>query len=194
VRQLVRVGPADVVSDRRLLGTVGIELLMAAVWIPVLRRRGWRLEAVTRPFAAADLARGGAWWMLAILSYWAAYSIAASFAAPFARAAHALRVSGSASWGPVLLLCLVNPLAEELIYLGLIANGLRRHGAAVAVSASVLARVTIHVYQGPLGVIANLPLGLLFAALYLDTRRLWPAVIAHALLDLFALSRFVGPG
>jgi membrane protease YdiL (CAAX protease family) len=47
----------------------------------------------------------------------------------------------------------------------------------------------VHLYQGPLSLISIVPGGLVFAWYYAATRRLWPVVIAHGLLDALALGR-----
>lgn len=41
-----------------------------------------------------------------------------------------------------------------------------------------------------LAVLSILPLGILFSAFHWKTRRLWPAVVAHLILDGLALLRF----
>ena len=64
-------------------------------------------------------------------------------------------------------------------------SGLSWAGAALA--SSVLFGV-IHTYQGVSGVIATGLTGLVFAAVYLGSgRNLWPAVIAHGVLDTAGL-------
>ena len=60
-------------------------------------------------------------------------------------------------------------------------------GAAIVVSA--LIRASYHLYQGFGGFISNLVFGLLLGWLYQRTRRLWPLVIAHTVIDITA---FVG--
>ena len=80
--------------------------------------------------------------------------------------------------------------AEEFLSLGFVPNALREEGVAVAFSASVIVRVLVHLYQGPLGIISNVPFGAVLAAYYLATGRIWPAVLAHSAMDLIALTRF----
>jgi membrane protease YdiL (CAAX protease family) len=182
-------------TDRGLLWIVAAELVMAAVWIPVLRWRGWRLASVTRPLEPADLPRGAILWLIALMAYLAC-SLAASVVAPdFVRRLSSMQMGGTVSWAAVILLCLVNPLAEELMYLGLIANVLRAHGAALAVTVSVLARLAVHIYQGAPSLLTHVPYGLLMTLFYVSTRRLWPPVIAHAIGDFVGLAPLIGrPG
>jgi membrane protease YdiL (CAAX protease family) len=47
-------------------------------------------------------------------------------------------------------------------------------------------RASYHLYQGWGGFAGNLAMGLIFAFAFSRTRRVWPLVIAHALLDIGA--------
>jgi membrane protease YdiL (CAAX protease family) len=181
-------------SDLALLSVVGLELVLLLVWVPVLRRRGWTLDVITTRASVFDLLRGAALYVATLVAWWIFYDLA-RLVAPHSAAAvaqAAVRERASVSWGPVIALSIVNPIVEEAIYLGFLANILRRHGTAVALGASVLARVVVHLYQGPFAAVSHVSYGLIFAAFYLDDRRLWPPVVAHGLADLASLARFVG--
>jgi membrane protease YdiL (CAAX protease family) len=52
----------------------------------------------------------------------------------------------------------------------------------------VALRVLVHLYQGRLALIAILPLGVVFTWYYVRTKRLWPVVVAHVVVDALALS------
>ena len=93
---------------------------------------------------------------------------------------------------PVLLaLAVANALAEELLVVGYLITRLRQLGsrAATAGLASAVLRGSYHLYQGLGGFIGNFAMGLVFAAVWQRTHRLWPLVIAHTLIDVVA---FVG--
>jgi membrane protease YdiL (CAAX protease family) len=92
----------------------------------------------------------------------------------------------------VLLVSLLNPIAEEFFYLGFITNVLKTNGASFAIAAGLLARVAVHVYQGPIGVVGAVAMGVVFGAYYLRTARLWPVIVAHGVADALALGRLVG--
>lgn len=117
--------------------------------------------------------------------------------------AHALGVSltvapttlGDTWWRvPVLILsAAANAWAEEVVLLGYLLTRLRQLGwsdrrALVAVAAL---RGSYHLYQGLGGFVGNLVMGAVFGAVWQRTRRLWPQVGAHTLIDLVA---FVGYG
>ncbi|HEY1961884.1 MAG TPA: CPBP family intramembrane glutamic endopeptidase, partial [Rhizomicrobium sp.] len=87
--------------------------------------------------------------------------------------------------GPI---AIVNPLFEEVFVTGYVMTALKSNGNPWrAINASVLLRLLYHLYQGSLGVLAIIPMGLIFAVWYARTGRLWPIIVAHALLDGTAL-------
>lgn len=187
VVHLLRGGPlGETTSDRGLLEVVALELVIGAAWATRLARQGWTLASVTEPFVPRDLSHA----VLLSFATWTAYSFAFALtllvAPAFAEAAREVRFDGQASWPVAILVSVVNPIYEELIYLGVVAASLRRQTIPLALSGSLVARVVVHLYQGPLGIIGTVPMGLVFGAYYLKTRRLWPLVIAHGLLDILA--------
>ena len=89
---------------------------------------------------------------------------------------------------PVLLLNAAGAaLLEEAIVLAYLVTRLRRlRGPRGRDGASALLRGTYHLYQGWGGFAGNLAMGLLFGWLFIRTRRAWPFVIGHFLLDVGA--------
>ena len=93
---------------------------------------------------------------------------------------------------PVLILSAFgNAWAEESLVVGYLITRLRRFGwgeNTSLVTAAVL-RGSYHLYQGFGGFVGNLVMGLVFGFYWQRTRRLWPLVIAHTILDVVA---FIG--
>jgi membrane protease YdiL (CAAX protease family) len=93
---------------------------------------------------------------------------------------------------PVLLaVALANGWAEEVIVVAFFITRLRQLGinpTAALVASSVL-RGVYHLYQGYGAGLGNIVMGLVFGYVWMRTRRLWPLVIAHGLIDAVA---FVG--
>ncbi|MEO3759917.1 CPBP family intramembrane glutamic endopeptidase [Mycobacterium sp. B14F4] len=93
---------------------------------------------------------------------------------------------------PVLLLtAFANGWAEEVVVVGFLLTRLRQlqlSPTAAVVVTSVL-RGLYHLYQGFGAGLGNLAMGLVFGYVYVRTGRLWPLIIAHALIDAVA---FVG--
>jgi membrane protease YdiL (CAAX protease family) len=93
---------------------------------------------------------------------------------------------------PVLLLvAFANGWAEEVIVVGFLFTRLRqlRISPAAAVILTSALRGLYHLYQGFGAGLGNLAMGLVFGYVYLRTGRLWPLIVAHAVIDAVA---FVG--
>ena len=93
---------------------------------------------------------------------------------------------------PVLILAAIeNGFLEEALVVGYLITRLEQlrlpGWAAIAVSAVL--RGSYHLYQGFGGFLGNAVMGVVFAWWFRRTRRLWPLVIAHSLLDIIS---FVG--
>lgn len=93
-------------------------------------------------------------------------------------------------WRPLVLVLSAagNGAAEEILVVGYLLVRLRQLGVppAVALLGTALLRGSYHLYQGFGGGLGNLAMGLVFALWWMRTRRLWPLVLAHTLLDVVA--------
>ena len=95
-----------------------------------------------------------------------------------------------AAAGPlaIILLVLINPVFEELLWLGYFLQRLQpRFGWRVAALVSIALRFAVHTYQGPIAVLGILPIAVVFTWYYIGTRRLWPVVVAHICFDTIGL-------
>jgi len=87
---------------------------------------------------------------------------------------------------------------EEVAFRGYIVTRIQgifpRGGWALAVGISSFAFAAGHGYQGPGGLILLFLLGAMFCGLFLYTKSLWPAILAHFIQDFSAVlySHFVG--
>jgi len=93
---------------------------------------------------------------------------------------------------PVLVLAAVqNAVLEEVVVVGYLMTRLReismRTGMVVATSA--LLRGSYHLYQGFGAFVGNVIMGVVFALIFLRTRRVLPLIVAHTILDIVS---FVG--
>ncbi|MEP6691508.1 MAG: type II CAAX endopeptidase family protein [Gemmatimonadaceae bacterium] len=188
VRQWLGVGRSSMeFSDVRLLGTIAFESVLVVAWGPLLWRRGWRAIAVTHPLAPSDALRGFGLAVGAYAGYAMGYLTMLLVAPALARQAASITASGTPSWTVIIVVVMINPLFEEFFYLGIVANALRERRPAIVLAVVVGLRVALHLYEGPLAVMGILPVGVLWSLYYLRTRRLWPVVAAHAILDALAL-------
>lgn len=91
----------------------------------------------------------------------------------------------------LLLLAFGNGWAEEVIVVGFLLTRLRQLNVnpGLALVVSSLLRGTYHLYQGFGAGLGNLAMGMVFGYFWQRTGRLWPLIIAHALIDAVA---FVG--
>jgi membrane protease YdiL (CAAX protease family) len=93
----------------------------------------------------------------------------------------------------VFLIAAEAALLEEIIAVGYLVTRLQqlRLTAVAAIGASALLRGTYHLYQGWGGFLGNLAMGALFGLVFVHTRRTWPLVIAHFLLDVAAALGYI---
>ncbi len=94
---------------------------------------------------------------------------------------------------PVLVLAAIeNGFLEEALVVGYLLTRLEQlrvpGWAAVAISAVL--RGSYHLYQGFGGFLGNAAMGVVFAWWFRRTRRLWPLVIAHSLLDIVSFAGY----
>jgi membrane protease YdiL (CAAX protease family) len=154
-----------------------------------LRTRGWTLQRVGFVPSWRDSAAGAALAVVYYLSYALLWLTTWSLWPAIGALGGATHLVGSdLQWPAVLLVCAVNPVFEELFLCGYVISALRdSRGVTTAINVSAAIRVFCHFYQGAVGVVAIVPMALLFAYWYARSGRLWPLIVAHAILDLAAL-------
>lgn len=95
---------------------------------------------------------------------------------------------------PALILsACANSAAEEIVVVAFLLTRLRALGWSdnSALAASALLRGSYHLYQGLGGGLGNVVMGVIFGRFWQRTGRLWPLIIAHAVIDIVA---YVGYG
>jgi membrane protease YdiL (CAAX protease family) len=160
-----------------------------------LRVRGWTLARLTLKPAWRDpaiaLALGLACYAGYLLLFAGSVALWPGIGQTAATIATHL-VGADLHWPAVLLASTVNPVFEELLLCAYPIVALRdRIGVTSAINVSAALRVFGHFYQGALGVLSIVPMALVFAYWYARTGRLWPIIIAHAMLDLAALAAHI---
>lgn len=97
---------------------------------------------------------------------------------------------GETWWRPIVLVLAAagNGAAEEILVVGYLLVRARQLGVppVVALFATALLRGSYHLYQGFGGGLGNLAMGIVFALWWMRTRRLWPLILAHTLLNVVA--------
>jgi uncharacterized protein len=180
------------ISEVGLRGLLVYELVLLVFLGFFLRLRGWSFARLGLAPTLRDTAVGV---VLAIAAEAAFYAMWYLFgwSAPGAGETAQRLVAPNLTIATVLTVSVVNALFEEMFVCGYIVTALSKTRSVLfAVNMSIAIRASYHLYQGALGVITIVPIGLLFAHWYAGTRRLWPLVVAHALIDILSLSFYIG--
>lgn len=181
-------GPPAAISDDGLIGLVSYEVTVMAVLGIFLALRGWRPADLGMTATFRDIGIGC---LVAAASY-GAYVAAWTIARPFLPTQVDMEISPDLSAATVVMLSLVNGIFEEVFVCGYLINSLKKERSLVfAINVSVAVRLAYHLYQGPLSVVSIVPMGLIFGYWFARTGRLWPLVVAHALMDFLALWPYV---
>ena len=173
-------------DDHRVWTLMVYQLSVAPVIIYILWERGWKwldfsvritprgvLQGLGLAVVAYTLSKAA----LILTSTVAAASVAPALAA-------APMASGLFAMGGMLFASVVKALFEEILVCGYVIQSLRgRFGVALAVNASIALRMSFHLYQGPGAFLTFAVFGLVFTLFYIRTGRLWPLIVAHALLE-----------
>lgn len=184
-------GVAAGMDERDLRFLVGYELIALWLLTVFLFARGWRLEQLGLRVAASDLPLGLALALGAYIVFLPIWVVANLFMPGLAGQSDAL-VEVGLTPATVVLVSLLNPVFEEVFVCAYVISAVReRRGIVFAVNLSVALRLSYHLYQGAVGVVGIVPLGLVFGYWYARTGRLWPVIVAHAVFDFVALWPYV---
>lgn len=175
-------------TNEALVSVLITELLQFAFLVWFLKVRGWTLEKFGLRVTWRTSA-GGVLLAVGTLAMFAAVQLLASYGVDM-QAAERLypKVSANLDLQVVFLTSVVNGAYEEIFVAGYIITVLAAaRGVWTAVNVSTGIRLLYHLYQGTLGVITIVPMGLLYGYVFVRTRQLWPLVLAHILLDVTGL-------
>jgi uncharacterized protein len=187
--------PADVAEAKlgndQLVSFLVLKSLQFVFIAWFLRIRGWTLEKLGLQFSWRGTLVGLALCAVAYLVVIGAEKLAA-----LAMPAHVdALMAGTPDHEPSLSMQLlyftvtVHAIFEELFVVGYIVAALApARGVWTAINVSTVVRVLYHLYAGPVGILVQVPLGLMFAYLYARTRALWPLIVADVLLSVIAVA------
>ena len=184
-------GRSPVFTNTELFAAIIFEVIQLGFLAWFLRIRGWTLERFGLAFSWSSTAIG-----LALLAVTYALVVGVQYFAQVAfnydtqaAIARAPRFDADLSMQLLFMISVVNALAEELFVTGYVITALQpRRGMWAAINVSVVLRLLYHLYQGPIGVLTSVPMGLLYGYLYSRTRQLWPLIVAHVALVIIALA------
>jgi membrane protease YdiL (CAAX protease family) len=178
-------------TDGGIYEMVVLEFVCAAISVVILRLRGYDVASLVPEVTLRDtllglllMVVGNLVANLAVDPFWAGHA-----EQPIERIAHATAVSGPA----VLVLGFVNGTFEEVFLLGFLQRGLQARGLSIALGVTLLVRVLYHLYQGPLGALSVLAIGLVQGLWYARFKRLWSPVFAHVMWDIVGFLAMMHP-
>ncbi len=182
---------ATAVSDRGLRWLLGYEGVMLLLLSAFLWVRGWRPGQLGLRPGLKDTVIGLGLAAVGYIAYLLVWLVASSLVPSLGYSLHGV-AGGGLGLATVVAVSILNPFFEEIFVCGYVISALKTsRGVYFAVNVSVAIRLAYHLYQGALGVIGIVPLGLIFGHWFARTGRLWPVVVAHALFDFIALLAFV---
>ncbi len=180
---------APPINGPQLLWTLAYEIAIGAVLAGFLRIRGW----TWRRLGLEPQWRDALWAVALLFATYTAYyllslAVVSLWPGFYQLAVNTHLVATHIAWPILVAISIVNPVFEEVLLCGYVVTALKdKLGAAAAINVSAGIRLACHLYQGPVGVLSLVPEGLVFAAWFARTGRLWPLIAAHALQDLLGL-------
>jgi membrane protease YdiL (CAAX protease family) len=178
-----------IITEANLIYLLWYEGIALAILIPFLSARGWSRERLGIAASGRSTVLGLCLALLAYIAYAVIYNGAAAIFPGSTRSWEDLcLVAPHMAVAPIIAVSLMNPVFEELLYGYLIAVLNDTRGFWFAVNASVAVRLVCHLYQGAAGSLSIIALGLVFGCFYARTRKLWPLIVGHAVLDFIGLS------
>lgn len=193
---ILSVGSAELASAHKTYHNAGFvsvlmwELVQSLFLVWFLRIRGWTLDKLGLQVTLRGTLYG---LVLLALTFGVVYGaqLLASLLLPIdmqlAMDSYP-RPAADLNLNLVFLVSVVNGIFEEVFVAGYIIAALTPvRGMWMAINVSTGIRLLCHLYQGPVGVVSIVPLGLLYGYAYSRTRMLWPLILAHIVIDLVGL-------
>jgi membrane protease YdiL (CAAX protease family) len=179
-------------NNAGLIAILIVELLQSLFLVWFLRIRGWTLEKLGLGVSFRGTAYGVALIIVTYAMLWGVQNLA-ELLLPIDMAAAQARYPTPAadlSMHLVFLVSAVNGIFEEVFVAGYIIAALAPvRGMWTGINVSTGVRLLYHLYQGPLGILSVVPVGLLFGYVYARSRQLWPLILAHIVIDIIGLSQ-----
>jgi membrane protease YdiL (CAAX protease family) len=183
-------------TDKKFLRLMATEALLLTAMFLYLNWRGWkpadfRIRANLRGVVEAPalaftvyVVNAATVALLMFLVWWWKPQAHGFLAAMAAQSPHIPLHSIKMGWFVMLGGTILNAFLEELVFMGYGFNQFAaKRGPIFALALMVLLRMLLHTYQGPIHVLGIATFSLLFGLVYWSLRRLWPLIMAHALVD-----------
>jgi len=180
---------APPITTPHLVRLLVSELALGALIGYLLKLREWTPQRLGLQPSRSDILWGALLIAASYFAYYATWFAVASLWSGFARAVASTHLVAQGIPLPIsVAVSVVNPVFEEVFVCGYVIAALKdRVGIAGAINVSMGIRLVCHLYQGPVGVVSIVPIGLVYAFYFARTGRLWPVILAHAVEDLLGL-------
>jgi membrane protease YdiL (CAAX protease family) len=190
---ILSIGAARVVAytNEALVSLLIVELLQFGFLVWFLKVRGWTFEKLGLKFTARGTGLGLG---LAVATYalFIVVQLIANHLLPIdmhSAIAFYPRAAADLDLQLVFIISVVNGVYEESFVAGYTITALSQaRGPLTAINVSTGIRLLCHLYQGPIGILAIVPMGILYGSVFVRTRQLWPLIVAHILIDVVGLA------
>jgi membrane protease YdiL (CAAX protease family) len=175
--------PAYHLTNNDAVGIAVIESARLAIILWIGRIRGWSL-------ATFGLKPGWKWTGMGIILFFAAGFTSSGIGwlvkdiLPAPLDSH---IISTLNVPAMLLISVINPVAEEMFWGGYLTYALQKYGMWVTVLTSTALRTLCHAHLGMMALVSILPMGVIYGLVYWRWRQLWPLVIAHGLQMMLSL-------
>ena len=178
-------------SDADLEYLIVHELIVGATLAIFLFARGWSLKRIGLAPTLKDTGVGFLLVAANLMVWGTIWIVVAGFSQSTAQAAKEVATipaaPGTTFW-IVALASFVNGTFEEMFVCGYVITALKdRSTPWTAINISVGITLLYHLYQGPIGMMFVVLTSVSFGYWYAQTGRLWPPILAHAVIDFLAL-------
>ena len=191
------------ISDRFFLTDGALKSFMLACFLLYLRKRGWKPDDFRIRIGWIGTLRGlellvftyGGFWAITMFSrfmIWVMGPTPYVFLANLFVPAHIAipRDGFHIGWITLLVFTVLNAFSEELIYMAYGFNlWAAKYGPRTAVLFSILARLSVHTYQGTEHILPIATWAVLFGVWYRYHRTVWPLIVAHMMIDLISVGQ-----
>ena len=169
-------------SDGRMIATIAMELFLGAIAIYFLYVRKYAISTLYPTPSVKGAGIGVVLYVATVIAYWV--FVVPLYSGQPTQPIQQMVSSATVSLSTVVPMAIINGAYEEIFLLGFLLRGLRGYGVSTAIGISLLVRLLYHLYQGPIGAISILALGMIFSVYYVRTERLFPVVFAHIIADI----------
>jgi len=185
---VLHVQPESGQSEPELWREVALQAVTLVVLGLFLKGRGWTAARLGLDSHWADGAWGLALAAGGTIAVFVVYILVAT-AAPDLAHSVGKDTPHPAALSPYIVAAIifVTSFYKEFFVSGYVITALKDKGLLnIGVNVSVMIRLLYHLDEGVLGVVLIIPVGLIFATWYARTGKLWPLIVANALINAMA--------